>query len=984
MKKIKGVKNKRVKKNWDYKIFIFIFFGLLFLFIFSSVLKIFKNVSLNPESFSEESFQESPYFKIINFSTSEDPDSSLFLFGSNKKLLLYDEYEGGLISVYNPSPSSYNLNVFSEPLSGLNNYIVVLDKDSVLNKKKEIIKKQDSLIGKFSNFIQNRDQQEFTQEKILDYKQEIKKEQTELVYRINLELKPFSEDQYEYKISGAIISDFEEEDSPRFSEKREVLKNSFTNVLNAIVVEVSLEEAKEIEKLEGVKKVYLDKEVSVSLMDSVPLIYANYLQYGGLTGEGVTIGIIDTGVDYTHGDLGECTTEEFLAGTCGKVVGGYDFINNDNNPMDDHGHGTHVAATAAGNGVLKGVAPDADIYAYKVLSSSGSGLLSGVISAIEMSVDPNQDGYFSDHLDVISLSLGSSGGNPDDPASIALDSAMDNGVIAVVAAGNSGPKEQTIGSPGTSRKAITVGAIDKDKEIATFSSRGPVINGEEILNKPDVVAPGVNICAAEWDSAWSDKKCFDHEHVAISGTSMATPHVAGAAALLRQIFRDMTPVEIKQRIMDTATDLGEPINSQGAGLINLVAASGISNGELVGVVTPYGKNFKIIPNSRYIFLEQQYTIISLYEDNLNFDISSGINYPGVSSSLNISSIYLPSKGKASFKLNLNIDLETFDFSNYLNRYNGTIRIIGKGNNFDLSTPFFINIADVVNFDRENIELGFFNPLETSWENSSSFYIKNVKTDSLVEINSTINFLGYKESFNGKLNPLSFDISDNFYLSEKDFSLGPSENKQLILYADFENINLPNGVYFGEIIFGSKYGDSSIKFNFIKRNLLRINILNDLDSHIPFVKVINSSGAEFSSYNMGGYAFPLIIGIDSPGIYTLYLEGWYNKAVTAYFKQNIDIGGLTDVYVDFEEANKYINCNLLDNSGKPVFYDSGFFSFNQGMVWLGSVCDADNPKRFTSHPDFSFEAGTNYVPFYKNQSIYSLLGNTPQLAAKTLS
>ena len=397
MKKIKGVKNKRVKKNWDYKIFIFIFFGLLFLFIFSSVLKIFKNVSLNPESFSEESFQESPYFKIINFSTSEDPDSSLFLFGSNKKLLLYDEYEGGLISVYNPSPSSYNLNVFSEPLSGLNNYIVVLDKDSVLNKKKEIIKKQDSLIGKFSNFIQNRDQQEFTQEKILDYKQEIKKEQTELVYRINLELKPFSEDQYEYKISGAIISDFEEEDSPRFSEKREVLKNSFTNVLNAIVVEVSLEEAKEIEKLEGVKKVYLDKEVSVSLMDSVPLIYANYLQYGGLTGEGVTIGIIDTGVDYTHGDLGECTTEEFLAGTCGKVVGGYDFINNDNNPMDDHGHGTHVAATVLGDGVaddgtiLKGVAPDADIYAYKVFPNSYEDV---IISAIERSADPNQDGLF--------------------------------------------------------------------------------------------------------------------------------------------------------------------------------------------------------------------------------------------------------------------------------------------------------------------------------------------------------------------------------------------------------------------------------------------------------------------------------------------------------------------------------------------------------------------------------------------------------------
>src|SRR3989344_675018 len=261
-----------------------------------------------------------------------------------------------------------------------------------------------------------------------------------------------------------------------------------------------------------------------------------------------------------------------------KVVGGYDFVNNDNEPLDDHGHGTHVAATSASNGVLKGVAPDAQLYGLKVLDSYGSGYWSGVISGIEWAVDPDGDGDFNDHLEVISLSLGGDG-NPQDPVSIAINNAVDAGVVAVIAAGNSGGYA-TIGSPGTAAKAITVGATDKLDSIAYFSSRGPVIwnNGSfQFMVKPDVVAPGVDICAAQYDSAWATSGCYDADHIAISGTSMATPHVSGLAALLLQAHPQWTPEQVKMALRSSAVDLGNDITEQGYGRVNATAAVLIDN-----------------------------------------------------------------------------------------------------------------------------------------------------------------------------------------------------------------------------------------------------------------------------------------------------------------------------------------------------------------------------------------------------------------------
>jgi subtilisin family serine protease len=387
--------------------------------------------------------------------------------------------------------------------------------------------------------------------------------------------------------------------------KKEISKE-YSKTFNGFFIDASEAEIEKIKKISGVIGVYSNYRVEATLMDSVPLINADDVWNikdslgNSITGKNITIAIIDTGIDYTQPDLGGCF------GVNCKVIGGYDFINYDEDPMDDHGHGTHCAGIAAGSGQggLKGVAPDAKLYSYKVLNSDGYGYPSDIIAAIEKAVDPNQDGNFNDRVDVISMSLGG-GGNPDDPLSIAVDNAFDAGVVSAVAAGNSGPSQGTISSPGTSRKAITVGAADKYDNIAYFSSRGPVIWSNGILIKPDVVAPGVNICSSQYDSAWNNYKCFDEKHVAISGTSMAAPHVAGAVALIKQAHPAWTPEEIKMALRNTAVDLGEDIKTQGYGRINVFGAVSLenvpaiakieTNGYVKGVInitgTAIGKNF---------------------------------------------------------------------------------------------------------------------------------------------------------------------------------------------------------------------------------------------------------------------------------------------------------------------------------------------------------------------------------------------------------
>ena len=349
-----------------------------------------------------------------------------------------------------------------------------------------------------------------------------------------------------------------------------VIVRKFSRSFNGLEARISDTDAKKLQNAGF--RVWTNQELRAVLMDSVPLIGADQVWQlqdpGGqyVTGKGITIAIIDTGVDYTHPDLGGC-----FGPNC-KVAEGYDIVNNDADPMDDMGHGTHVASIAAGNGALKGVAPDAVIYAYKVLDNQGFGSWSWVIDGIDRALDPNQDGDLSDMANVMNLSLGGPG-DPDDPVSQAVDNAVKAGSIVAVAAGNSGPMLGTIGSPGAAREAITVGATDKGDLLAPFSSAGPVKWNNQVLMKPDIVAPGVSICAARWDSLLPGYECFDGQHIAISGTSMATPHIAGAIALLKQKNPSWTPQEVKWMLQRTAKNVGTNPLLFGAGRVDILKAA---------------------------------------------------------------------------------------------------------------------------------------------------------------------------------------------------------------------------------------------------------------------------------------------------------------------------------------------------------------------------------------------------------------------------
>jgi serine protease AprX len=253
-----------------------------------------------------------------------------------------------------------------------------------------------------------------------------------------------------------------------------------------------------------------------------------------------TIAIIDSGIDPNHVDLK------------GKIIGWKDFVNNRSTPYDDFGHGTHVAGIAAGTGkgnpIYSGVAPGASLVGIKVLNEYGKSSMSRVAEGIDWAIT-NKNTY---GIDIINLSVGtdySSDGT--DVASQAVNRAHEAGILVVVAAGNNGPDQQTIGSPGAATHAFTIGSMaDPDPSnrgffLANSSSRGPTKDGR---TKPDIVAPGYNITAPKANST--------NGYVTHSGTSMSTPFVAGTAALIHDANPSLTPDQIKSIIISTAVNFG--------------------------------------------------------------------------------------------------------------------------------------------------------------------------------------------------------------------------------------------------------------------------------------------------------------------------------------------------------------------------------------------------------------------------------------------
>ena len=262
------------------------------------------------------------------------------------------------------------------------------------------------------------------------------------------------------------------------------------------------------------------------------------------TKDDVVITILDTGIDTLHMDLDG-----------GKVIAWKDFVNDSVAPYDDRGHGTACASIAAGTGdgsknkVYQGVAPGAALVGVKVLDSNGSSPSSRVVAGIDWVV-ANRAAY---NIRVLSISLGSSGNSDGkDALSKACNNAVDAGLVVCVSAGNDGPQTNTIGSPAAAAKPITVGAMSAYHSLGgwflcDFSSRGPT---KDKRVKPDICGPGYCIAAAA--AGTTDGYCV------FSGTSMAAPFVAGAAALMLDAKPDLTPAVIKSDLISTAMDWGPP------------------------------------------------------------------------------------------------------------------------------------------------------------------------------------------------------------------------------------------------------------------------------------------------------------------------------------------------------------------------------------------------------------------------------------------
>jgi subtilisin family serine protease len=433
--------------------------------------------------------------------------------------------------------------------------------------------------------------------------------------------------------------------------------HEFENVLNAVTLSAKRSSINAIALDPGVRSVYPDASVTAS--PAVQQSSSSVIPNGSsiATAKGIRIGIIDTGIDYLHEAFGG----GYGAGK--KVAGGYDLVNNDDDPMDDNGHGTHVAGIIGGrSSSITGVAQDAELFIYKALDQTGNGSASTVIAAIERAV--------KDSVDVLNLSLGSPSGSADDPLSAAVDMAVQSGIVVVVAAGNTG-EYSSINSPGTAERALTVGASDANN-IASFSSKGPETEGYRI--KPEVVAPGVGILSAKLGGGY----------VQMSGTSMSTPFVTAYAAALRELHPDWSALQIRDAIISNTTDLGKPVFSQGHGKV--------SENVLTSTVfaSPSDISFGFNPPSAVTWKQQREFI--LYNKS-----NSVKRYSLISTSVNAALKFqftpqqtdVPANGSVTVR----VDLETNNLylsnnSTFESGYSGKIIAVGTEDSVTVPFAFF--------------------------------------------------------------------------------------------------------------------------------------------------------------------------------------------------------------------------------------------------------------------------------------------------------
>lgn len=275
----------------------------------------------------------------------------------------------------------------------------------------------------------------------------------------------------------------------------------------------------------------------------------------GLTGKGVGVAVLDTGL-FPHQDFDD------------RIIAFADMVGQKHSPYDDNGHGTHICGIIGGSGQFsdgryQGMAPGCNLIGVKVLDRKGNGFAADVLAGLSWIIERKEELG----IRIVNISVGSYGRKSMSENSAlvrGVNRAWDAGLVVVVAAGNNGPRRMTITTPGISRKVITVGCSDDDREVVVsgnhmvdYSGRGPTA---ACICKPDVVAPGCHVVSCSNQQG---------KYTVKSGTSMSTPIVSGAIALLLEKYPMMTNRDVKLKLMESSRDIGLPKNQQGWGLLDV-------------------------------------------------------------------------------------------------------------------------------------------------------------------------------------------------------------------------------------------------------------------------------------------------------------------------------------------------------------------------------------------------------------------------------
>ena len=338
-------------------------------------------------------------------------------------------------------------------------------------------------------------------------------------------------------------------------------------MIDAYVMEVDRSMLDIIKGMDGLITVELDAHITAQMNKVNDIIECNWAHEHGYYGSGVGVAIVDTGIslhkDFTEGG--------------NRVIAFKDFVNNKKEPYDDNGHGSHVAGIIGGNGYSSkgkymGVAPGCNLIVLKVLDDKGDGNISDVLAGLQWIID-NRRRY---NIRVLNISVGTSAKDSLDENSLlvqGVNAVWDSGVTVVVAAGNNGPKPMSISTPGISRKVITVGSSDDNVSVEVFGSKTKDYSGRGptpfCIKKPDIVAPGSNIVSCninQYITRGRNKLSryqlsnYPMMYTIKSGTSMATPVVSGAIALLLSAYPELKNRDVKLKLRNSAVDLGQSWN----------------------------------------------------------------------------------------------------------------------------------------------------------------------------------------------------------------------------------------------------------------------------------------------------------------------------------------------------------------------------------------------------------------------------------------